>query len=289
MFDFRYHALSLTAVFVALVTGLLLGVAIGDEGLVSSAERDLRRALRTDVEEARSEARELRTELERHERYEEATFRPLVAERLEGRRVVLLFLDERSEPIFEHVQEAVRASGGALAFSATLRTPLDLEAIANAAAGTRYGQVADDPSLLDDLGLRVGVQLIRGGRLLRALRDPLLASSSGELGPAEAVVIVRTPGERMEGDARKRVDALVAGMLRGIDRLGAPVVGVEETTTDPSQIPWYLDRGIASVDNVDAVAGRASLVFALAGAADGAYGVKRTRDALIPDALVRAP
>jgi hypothetical protein len=37
MFDFRYHALSLIAVLVALVLGLLLGVAIGDKGLVSSA------------------------------------------------------------------------------------------------------------------------------------------------------------------------------------------------------------------------------------------------------------
>ena len=41
VFDFRYHALSLVAVFVALVLGLLLGVAIGDKGLVSSAENNM--------------------------------------------------------------------------------------------------------------------------------------------------------------------------------------------------------------------------------------------------------
>jgi ABC-type proline/glycine betaine transport system permease subunit len=34
MFDFRYHALSLVAVFMALVIGILLGIAIGDKGLV---------------------------------------------------------------------------------------------------------------------------------------------------------------------------------------------------------------------------------------------------------------
>ena len=48
MFDFRYHALSLAAVFLALVVGLLLGVAIGDEELVSCAE-DIRDSLREDV------------------------------------------------------------------------------------------------------------------------------------------------------------------------------------------------------------------------------------------------
>ena len=35
MFDVRYHALSLAAIFIALVVGLLLGVAIGDKELVS--------------------------------------------------------------------------------------------------------------------------------------------------------------------------------------------------------------------------------------------------------------
>jgi hypothetical protein len=290
VFDFRYHALSLAAVFVALVVGLLLGVAIGDQELVSSAQDKLRDNLRADIRKAQQEAGDLRTDLDRRQRYEEATFGPLVAERLEGRRVTLLFLDERSESIFEHVREAVAPSGGELSFSATVRVPLDLEGIAGSAAGTQYEQIAQDGDLIDDLGRRVGVQLVQGGRLLRELKEPLLASSSGELGPTEAVVVVRTPGERLDDPAdRDRADALWRGIIDGLREQRVPVVGVEEVSTEPSQIPWYRERGIASVDNVDQIAGRASLVYALAGAADGAYGVKRTRDALIPDALVRSP
>jgi hypothetical protein len=290
MFDFRYHALSLAAVFVALLVGLLLGVVIGDEGLVSNAETDLRNNLNRDVKSARAEADNLREEIDRHVRYEEATFRPLVAERLEGRRVVLLFLDERSETVFQHVNGSVTPAGGQLTFSATVRTPVDLEAIARAAAGTQYEGVVDDPSLLDDLGRRIGIQLVQGGRLLRTMREPLLSSSSGELGPAEAIVLVRTPGDRIDdAEQRRRADALEQGIIDGIKAARAPVVGIEETSTDPSQIPWYRERGLASVDDVDEVSGRASLVFALAGEADGAYGIKRTRDALIPDALVKVP
>ena len=37
---------------------------------------------------------------------------------------------------------------------------------------------------------------------------------------------------------------------------------------------------------MDRIPGRASLVFALAGEADGHYGEKATADALLPDALV---
>ena len=287
MFDFRYHALSLAAVFVALVVGLLLGVAIGDQELVSSAQDKLRRNLASDVREARDESARLRAEIDRRRRYEDATFAPLVQGRLSGRRVTLLFLDDRNEAIFQHVRGAIAPAGGTLAFSATLRLPVDLEAIADAASGTQYEELDEDR--LDDRGRRIGVQLARGGRLVRALREPLLANSSGELEPAEAIVIVRTPGERVEGDERRQANALVDGILAGLRRARVPVVGVEETTTEPSQVPWYRDRGVASVDNVDDVAGRASLVYALAGSANGAYGVKRTRDAFIPDSLVRGP
>ena len=41
MFDFRYHALSLVAVFLALAIGILLGATIGNS-LVSDADKGLR-------------------------------------------------------------------------------------------------------------------------------------------------------------------------------------------------------------------------------------------------------
>jgi len=50
--DFRYHALSLVAVFLALGIGIVLGVTIGDS-LVSDADQNLRDSLRDDVTGAR--------------------------------------------------------------------------------------------------------------------------------------------------------------------------------------------------------------------------------------------
>ena len=60
-----------------------------------------------------------------------------------------------------------------------------------------------------------------------------------------------------------------------------PVVGVELTGTEPSQITWYKGKGIASVDDLDEITGQASLDLALAGS-HGAYGVKGTADSLLP-------
>jgi len=72
MFDFRYHALSLVAVFLALMIGLLLGVAIGDRGLVSGAERNLRGSLRADVRRSRAQSADLRSQLIEQRRVQQA-------------------------------------------------------------------------------------------------------------------------------------------------------------------------------------------------------------------------
>ena len=66
------------------------------------------------------------------------------------------------------------------------------------------------------------------------------------------------------------------------------VVGVERRDADPSQIGWYRDRELSTVDNVDETAGRAALVFVLAGA-DGAFGRRDGAQDLLPPVVATAP
>jgi hypothetical protein len=65
------------------------------------------------------------------------------------------------------------------------------------------------------------------------------------------------------------------------------MVGAELGSTQPSQVPWYQSQNISSVDDLDAIAGQAALVYALRGSR-GAYGMKPTADSLLPN-VVGAP
>jgi hypothetical protein len=56
-----------------------------------------------------------------------------------------------------------------------------------------------------------------------------------------------------------------------------PVVGVETSDAEISQIGWFKAHELSSVDDVDDPIGRAALVFALAGQR-GSFGVKATAD-----------
>lgn len=277
MLSFRYHALSLVAVFLALVIGLLLGVAVGDRGLVSSAERDLRDSLRADVRRAQDERDEARRQLEERRRFEQEAYPAMVHDRLVGMRIALIELGGASDRVWNLTREALQGSGGRLASVSVIRKPLDLRKLAQAARGTRYERLDEDPALVQPFATRLGIQFVRGGALLDRVRGELLDQGSGALEGADAVIVVRNEHELDEPDATDVVADFERGLMRGLRHGGTPVVGVETVDADPSQIDWFKEHDLSSVDDLDDPLGRAALVFALAGER-GHFGVKPTAD-----------
>ena len=279
MFDPRYHAASLVAVLVALVLGLLLGVAIGDSGLVSSAERKVRDSLRQDVREAQQESDALKTQLRGEQRYARASYPLLVAGRLDGLDVGLVFLGAPSEEVTADVRTALQGTGGRLTGILSLRLPPDLEAISESASG-RFSRIDTNPRLLSPFGRRVGEQLVFGGGLLRREAEALFAERAGKLGRYEAVIIARRP-EKLEGEAESNSVRLENSLVSGVVSTGVPAVGVEPSASRPSQAEWYRSRGLSSVDDIDTTAGHAALVFALGGA-EGSFGTGPQAGSLLP-------
>jgi len=277
MLSFRYHALSLVAVFLALVIGLLLGVAVGDKGLVSRAERDVRASLRKDVREAQGERDEAREQLEERQAFEQDAYPAMVAGRLEGMRVALIELGGSSDRMWNLTRDALQGSGGRLGSVSVIRLPLDLAALAKGSKGTRYERLADDPTLLHPFATRLGIQFTQGGDLLRGVKGALLEQGSGTLSGADGVVVVRNEQEYDDPADARAAEEFERGLMRGLQVDGVPVVGVEATDSDPSQIQWFKDHDLSSVDDLDDPLGRAALVFALAGER-GHFGVKPSAD-----------
>jgi hypothetical protein len=276
MLNFRYHALSLVAVFLSLAIGLLLGVAIGDKGLVSSAEQDVRASLRGDVRDAQAQRDDARAALQERQQFEAEAYPALVGGRLAGRRIALVELGGASDLMWNLTKDALQESGAALTSVSVVREPLRLEELAAAARGTRYEQLTEDPDLLHPFATRLGIQFTHGGRLLRAVRRDLLLQGSGALNGADGVVIVRnTP--RLDGEEAEAVDTFEDGFVRGLRAHDLPVVGVETSDAETSQVEWFKDHELSSVDDLDDPIGRAAVVFALAGHR-GSFGVKSTAD-----------
>jgi hypothetical protein len=286
MFDYRYHALSLAAVLLALMIGVLLGVAIGDSNLVSSAKNGIVHNLNSEVGQARSQANQLQTQLTHEEAFVNGLYPLAVHELLVGRNIGLVFIGGSSDEVDGLVRTAVAQAGGNVTTVVALRVPLNLEGIAHEAAGTRYAALATSPTLTEDLGNLVGRQLVSGGpavgrELVSRVRGSLFSAFDGQLARLEGLVVVRAEPAGMSAAQSEASAAFESGLLAGVSAANVPAVGVELSSTQPSQIPWYRGKGISSVDDLDNLAGQAALDYALAGAR-GSFGIKSTANSLLP-------
>lgn len=281
----RYHAASLAAVFLALAIGILVGAEFGGE-VLSDTRRSLERSLVSNLEESHQEIDRLSTELDRSEDLAERVYPALVGNRLLGDRVGLIGLGGLDSGLVGDVEAALESTGAELAGIGVLRRPPQLESIARSLALSRFAQVDENPEQLDELGVAVATQLAAGGGALQRLRGEFFVRASGSFGELDQVVIAYRPAdaEQIEPEELEAVEQFERGLVRGLATGNAVAVGIEATDADPSSIEYFASHNIASVDNVDRVAGRLALVLALSGA-QGTFGVKETADSMLPDLI----
>jgi hypothetical protein len=286
MFDFRYHLVSLAAVFIALAVGILLGAAIsgklGDaenalmkDRVKSMSDQLTQERARSDIIERRSEAaEELLTD----------AYPALMANRLEGKGFAVLFLGTVDGSVRSALERALAdADAGSPVRLVALDTPVDPQELDSALQGdellARYAEGGDD---FGSLGEALGRDLIEGNDtpLWTALSSRLIAERSGTTSlPVDGAVVVQTWHEPdSEGDADQQsrtraTESLFEGLMRGLESTSLPVVGVQ-TTSAEGDLALFRQQGVSSVDDVDTLAGRLALALLLEGAQPGHYGVK---------------
>lgn len=280
----RYHAASLAAVFLALAVGILIGVGLGDS-VVSGTEENLRDSLESDIEEARAEADEIRTQLERERAFAERAYPALVGDTLRGGKIGLLALGDLPSNVSADVETALDPTGGELVEVAVARMPPDTGALAAGLGPKRRAEIEDDPGRLADLGRDLGTQFVVGsGKQLDNLRNTLFLRSSGEGGRLDGVVLYRGGAGELEPEAEAEAEALQSGLVNGVANSGAPAVSVERSGAAESSVGFFAPFGVTTVDSVDLTSGRVALIFGLLGA-KGSFGIKSTANSLLPELL----
>lgn len=279
----RYHATSLIAVFLALAIGIVIGAVLGGNA-IDETRRDLEQSLSGNLQDARERADELSGELARANEFSSRVYPFLVRDQLRDKRIGLIAFGELPGDVLGAIEEALAPTGGRLVAVGVVREPIDTRDLAGDLARTRFADLGRNPEMQTALGAGIGRQLVRGGSLLEPVRSHLFSRASGNFGGLDGVIVVRDQPQDMGPVQRGVAGRIESGVASGITATRAPAVGVETTGAEPSSISFFAGNDLASVDDVDLVAGRLATVFALLGA-EGDFGVKGSADRLLPDLL----
>ncbi|MFW3173056.1 copper transporter [Geodermatophilus sp. CPCC 206100] len=297
MIDFRYHLVSLIAVFLAVALGIVIGTTQLNGPILADLETQVT-ALEQDKRSLEDQTQTLQTQLDTSDAFQDAVAPVLVAGSLAGRSVVLVVSgDEVAPETVEEVGALVGQAGGTL--TGTLRLTPEYSDPATAASLQSYVTGPGLPTGMrlpetDDTGQLVGALLAQV--LMRpatpgapepntaALSSVLaglsalevLSVDSASVTPADYAVVL-TAGVAAD-EAEARTDTLI-DLAVALDTAGsgAVVAGdgaaagegglVEAVRADPET-----SAAVSTVDNVDASSGRISTVLALGRESEGTSG-----------------
>lgn len=300
MINFRFHLVSLTAVFLALALGVLMGSTVIERGIVDTLNNRIeavnRRAEAAEVENSR-----LTREVDRRDDVATATTPLLVAGRLTDVPVVLVAVRGADEDQVGRLLEMLRQAGAAITgpLWLTSRWTLadrddDLAALAASADVSTTGSVG---SVRRDAleALAAGLRAPGPSDILDRLRDARFIDLPG----GDPITIAPDARFVMVSDAQADVanDALAIPLSEELVEDGGAVVVAAESlrTVDGSEVrtsfvgPLRADAAfsglLTTVDDLDALAGRLAVILTLESPAErrGHYGVGERAERLLPD------
>jgi hypothetical protein len=286
MFDLRYHVTSLAAVFIALVIGILVGVALASHGLGNTE----RKRLEDNLRHAQNNVEALKARLDAQKEQSAAatkfvarTYNALMTDRLKGKRVAVLFVGSVDPSIESDITTMIKDAGGRTAVRLyAVQVPINATALDNRLAKRPALAKYSGDDQLHNLGRQLGREFVAGDQtpLWNALHDLIVQEASPRFGtskrPADGVVVVRT-ADPQTGDTAP----FVKGLYDGIADAGVPAAGVAESTSDFEARTVFQRAQLSTVDDVDLSAGKLALAIVLSEPASPAdYGLNG--DDLLP-------
>lgn len=308
MIDFRYHLVSLVAVFLALAVGVLLGTTQLN-GAVLDDLRGQVRGLTDDKRDLQADLRALQGQTRTDDVVTAALAPKVVAGTLRGAKVVLVATAQAADGTSDGVQKVLEQAGAKVTGRVQLaedysdpRRAADLKSFVSGGGQPAGFQLPES----EDAGVLAGTLLsyaLLGGKSgdpdAAATNEVLsgfgslrmLRVDSAQVTAADLAVVV-TSGPVRGSDPAARVGTLTAlvSALDGAGR-GAVVAGTAAAAAGPDGLVAAVrtDRGLASgvstVDHADRAVGQVASVFALAqqsAGRAGQYGTARGAEAPFP-------
>lgn len=282
MFDFRYHIVSLVAVFLALGIGILVGTMVVERGVLTEQERALIEKLEEDFGKLRAENQKLTGETQADQRFQQAVLPYLVAGHLNQKKVAVVVTTALDNSVEKRLGETIQQAGGKLVSTTTLRGELGLNGKENMDKIAQAIGASGSPT--KELK---GKLLTEIARAVATAQNPKLVTELGNLGvlkaegsydaAVDAVVVV---GGVPDG-ATTAAEATDVPLLKALLSHNIAVVGCEISTSKGSYMRDYQRAGVPTVDNIDSLIGQIAVVYVLEGQA-GNYGVKATAQQILP-------
>ncbi len=283
MFDFRYHIVSLVAVFLALGIGVVMGSMSAERGVVSEQERALIATMEKDFERLRSTNTDLNAQLATAAKFQEGAMALLTDGKLAQKSVAVVVTGDVDAATLKNLQTSLELAGAKQQSLTTFSGKLGLDdkttvdKVAAIVGGNPPGQAATRDKAVEETA-----RWIAGGLNPKGINDLAGAGFIGTSGRydtfVQAVIIVGG----LQNSKNLPPEQVDDTLIKTFKLLPITIAGVEQTKVKTSYMKVYQAQNISTVDDIDKASGLLSTIYILAGQS-GDFGEKPTADVLMPE------
>lgn len=304
MIDFRYHVVSIVAIFLALAVGIVLGSGPLKDDISGFLEARTEQ-LADEKVQLQGEVSALREDLAANEELAQLTQPVLTEDLLVSHVATVIVLPGASDGQVDAVEDAIDGAGGSVGERVTLEEGWfdaeRAEVLGRVAEGLARGGRDQDPyalasrvlaeALLSPGGRSVGEPYIEAIAVLSAFeQEQFLSADEDEVIRGDVAVVVGSDGQVVDGDLT------LVPLLAALDEVGLGTVLAAPVGSDEPGGAIGVLRGsdvdgvVSSVDRLETVNGVTVTVLALAEQISGGvghYGTGAGADGPAPDPLPR--
>jgi len=309
--DFRYHLVSIIAVFLALGLGILMGTAVLNDALVQSLKNDIDTlGDRVDARQAEIEQLDRRVDAANAFANEAAPW--LTADALQGRVIVAIQLEGTDGGMTGDVRDSIEAAGGEIPTTLVvsdrfaLEDPIEADQLA-LAIDSASGAPGD---LRSEAGTMLGARLASAAAEAPTAARPQEAAQErlrellGELEAAEFISVDAPDNQPVVptnsifaifggamSESAYDATGLITALVGELSSRGSPTLVAEPSESTWGIVPAVRDdpdaaTRVATVDQANTIEGRVAVVLGLERAFGGVvdhYGVGPGATQVIPE------
>jgi hypothetical protein len=293
--DFRYHLVSIVAIFLALALGIVLGSTTLSNSVGDTLRKQASSAAKS-AQEARVAQRRLQTQVKGEEQFGQVLSPQIVADRLKGQSVVMIETPGAGNDSIDQVSELAKDAGAAVTGRVTIQKKLldddqqstldelatqlksdGVEFPSGASSYDKAGAVLANALLTRDPA-KTGREDAAGGAVLSGFKQAGYITTSGKPGQHATLAVMVAPANPYAydgGDQDNKALISLAAALDGAGRgtvVGGPLTSAQEGGLIAALRDSDTGDSVSAVDMVDTSSGQVVTILALQNELNGKSG-----------------
>ena len=283
--NMKFYVISIVAIFAALGIGIYIGFALDTESFVVEQREDIVQKLEEKFDYLRGENQNLKLELkelelenENCQLYIDSTYEELVKNRLTGAKIGII--ETIDDYMYSGVGQILESAGATVVNVVTINENI-MEEDTLAKIYEELNMDVEDSNLISNTSKELSKGIIEGksSDLIKKLEENRIINLVGLLDEPVDYIIIAGGSVKENPERLSLVDKIIIDTAKNMKK---EIVGIEKSNINYSYMDAYKSYKINTIDNIDMIMGKVSLVLTMEGR-PGHYGIKPTAEDILPN------